>query len=70
MLDNPYKYMWREELEADYPMHIYITNGPVLIGYVKNGSTEVEIFKTPKRTWSTSRRKFRKLSKSEIDKFF
>ena len=80
MTSDPYKYLWREEitewpeprqtvfgLEGVIPNHIDITKGTELYGYVKSGSTEVSWFKTSFKTWSPSRRKFRKLGKKEID---
>lgn len=80
MNPDPYKYLWREEktewpepkqtvfgLEGDIPNHIYITKGTELYGYVRRGTTEVIWFKQPFKTWSPSRRKFRKLGKKEID---
>jgi hypothetical protein len=65
--EEAYKYLWREETDADYPLHTYITKGTDLLGWVQQGTSEVVMFKTPKRTWSPSRRKFRKLNKKEID---
>lgn len=64
---DPYKYLWREEISADYPMHTYITKGTDLHGYVRNGSDKIQWFKVPFKSWSPSRRKFRKLNKKEID---
>jgi len=64
---DPYRYMWREEISAEYHMHTYITKGTDLYGYVRNGTNEIQWFKKPFRSWSPSRRKFRKLGKKEID---
>ena len=71
-LSDPYRYLWREEITEwghapNTPNHIYITKGTDLIGYVKRGTTDVTVFNTVKRTWSPSRRKFKKLGKKEID---
>lgn len=69
MTIDPYKYLWREEISADYHMHTYITKGTDLYGYVRSGTTEIQWFSKPFRSWSPSRRKFRKLNKKEIDAF-
>lgn len=61
--------LWREEItvwEDNTPNHIYITRGTDLIGYVPRGTTVPHVFNTPKKSWSVTRRKFRKLSKKEI----
>lgn len=70
-MDDPYKYTWREETTEwntpwFTPNHIYITKGRELYGYVPYGTTDVQMFKVPKRQWSASRRKFRNLGKKEI----
>jgi hypothetical protein len=65
-LEEAYTYMWREEVDADYPMHTYITKGTHLFGWVQQGTKDVVMFNVPKRTWSVTRRKFRKLNKKEI----
>lgn len=67
MTSDPYKYLWREEIAADYPMHTYITKGTDLYGFVRRDTREVKWFTKPFKTWSPSRRKFRKLGKKEID---
>jgi len=72
MTSDPYKYLWREEednprMPSNYPFHIYITRGTTLYGFVQRGTTDVVWFKTPKQSWSPSRRRFRKLGKKEID---
>ena len=66
MTTDPYKFLWREETDADYPCHIYLTKGKELYGWVKRGTSDVVMFSRPFRTWSPSRRKFRKLGKKEI----
>lgn len=68
-MTDPYRYMWREEISAEYHMHTYITKGTDLHGYVRRGTTEIQWFTTPFKSWSPSRRKFRKLGKKEIDAF-
>lgn len=72
MTSDPYKYLWREEIQNDklpseYPLHTYITRGTTLYGYIRCGTTDIDWFKTPKQSWSPSRRRFRKLNKKEID---
>jgi len=72
MTRDPYKYLWREEIQNDkllstYPLHTYITRGTTLYGFVKRGTNNITWFKTPKQSWSPSRRRFRKLGKKEID---
>ena len=52
------------------PNHIYITDGRTLIGVVPQGGPQKGIekrFSKPMRQWSPSRRKFRELSKKEIE---
>ena len=68
-MNDPYRYLWREEISADYPMHTYITKGTDLHGFIRRGTSEIQWFKMPKKSWSPSRRKFRKLNKKEIDSF-
>ena len=63
---DPYKFLWREEIDADYHCHIYLTKGTELHGWVQRGTTDVVMFSKPYRTWSPSRRKFRKLNRKEI----
>lgn len=65
--EEAYKLLWREEINAEYPCHTYITKGTDLLGWVQQGTKDVVMFNTPKRTWSPSRRKFRKLNKKEIN---
>ena len=58
--------LWREETtDWDTPNHIYITKGTELVGFVPRGG-ELKVFKTTKKAWSPSRRKFRKLGIKEI----
>jgi hypothetical protein len=67
-MNDPLRYLWREEITDwgnDTPNHTYITKGTDLIGFVPKGGV-MKIFKTPKKTWSPSRRKFRKLGAKEI----
>lgn len=81
-MNDPYKYLWREEvtewnqkevrqtvfgLEGVIPNHTYITKGTDLHGFIRRGSSEIQWFKVPFKSWSPSRRKFRKLGKKEID---
>ena len=41
--------------------HTYIVNNASqLVGYIKQGTTEEIIFKSPMKQWSKSRRKFKK----------
>jgi hypothetical protein len=62
--------MWREELtdwgEHKITNHIYISKGTDLMGYVARSTGVIHMFNTPKKSWSVSRRKFRKLNKKEI----
>ena len=67
--EEAYGYMWREEIDAEYPCHIYLTKKTDLIGWVQKGTKEVVLFKVPKRTWSVTKRKFRKLNKKEINEY-
>jgi hypothetical protein len=48
------------------PNHTYITEGTTLIGVIPKGETVAKYFSRPLRTWSTSRRKFRDLTKAEL----
>lgn len=60
---------YRQEITKwDCPNHIYITSGRVLLGYIPRGSNQEVRFQVPKNQWSASRRKFRDLSKNEVNK--
>lgn len=70
-LEEACHYLWREEItdwgSYDYVInHTYITKGTDLVGYVPRGSGQIMMFSAPKKSWSVSRRKFRKLNKKEI----
>lgn len=46
------------------PNHIYIVNdAKQLVGYIKNGTTEEILFKSPMKQWSKARRKFKVLKR-------
>jgi hypothetical protein len=60
---------WREEIDADYPCHIYVTRGRKLVAYVKRGSTTVQQFTKPLTAWNPSKRSFRDLTPTEIKEF-
>lgn len=71
---DAYDYLWREEttdwsLSPDTPNHTYITKGQHLHGFIPRYSKEITWFNTPMKTWSPSRRTFRKFSKKEIDSY-
>ena len=73
--DEACQYLWREEGtdwgKHDYvPNHIYITKGATLAGYVPRGTKDIIMYETPLKTWSVSRRKFRKLNRKEIRTYF
>ena len=69
-LEEACHFMWREELtdwgEHKITNHIYISKGTDLMGYVARRTWVIHMFNTPKKSWSVSRRKFRKLNKKEI----
>jgi hypothetical protein len=69
-LEEACHFMWREELtdwgEHKITNHIYISKGTDLMGYVARSTGVIHMFNTPKKSWSVSRRKFRKLNKKEI----
>jgi len=69
-LEEACHFMWREELtdwgEHKITNHIYISKGTDLMGYVARRTGVIRMFNTPKKSWSVSRRKFRKLNKKEI----
>jgi hypothetical protein len=69
-LEEACHFMWREELtdwgEHKITNHIYISKGTDLMGYVARRTGVIHMFNTPKKSWSVSRRKFRKLNKKEI----
>jgi|TARA_B100001094_G_scaffold206632_1_gene200520 hypothetical protein len=58
---------WKEitdwgDLGYRVPSHTYIVNKYTqLVGYIKEGTTEEIIFKSPMKQFSKSRRKFKKL---------
>lgn len=48
--------------ETPVANHIYIVNdAKQLVGYIKQGTTEEIIFKSPMKQWSKARRKFKVL---------
>ena len=51
------------DYEAGYrvPLHTYILDNGVCVGYIKEGTTEEIIFKTPLKQFSKSRRTFKKV---------
>lgn len=69
-LEEACHYLWREELtdwgEHKITNHIYISKGTDLMGYVARSTGKIHMFNAPKKSWSVSRRKFRKLNKKEI----
>ena len=69
-LEEACHFMWREELtdwgEHKITNHIYISKGTDLMGYVARSAGVIHMFNAPKKSWSVSRRKFRKLNKKEI----
>jgi len=69
-LEEACHFLWREELtdwgEHKITNHIYISKGAVLMGYVARSTGAIHMFNSPKKSWSVSRRKFRKLNKKEI----
>jgi hypothetical protein len=69
-LEEACHFLWREELtdwgEHKITNHTYITKGTDLMGYVARSTGVIHMFNTPKKSWSVSRRKFRKLNKKEI----
>lgn len=46
--------------------HIYITSGSSLMGYIPMGTKTPKYFAKPPSNWSVSRRKFRDLTKKEL----
>ena len=71
-LEEACHFMWREELtdwgEHKNTNHIYISKGTDLMGYVARSTGVIHMFNAPKKSWSVSRRKFRKLNKKDIKK--
>ncbi len=69
-LEEACHFLWREELtdwgEHKITNHIYISKGTDLMGYVARRTGVIHMFNAPKKSWSVSRRKFRKLNKKEI----
>lgn len=70
-LEEACHYLWREELTnwGEYvyvPNHTYISKGTDLVGFVARGTGIITMFNTPLKSWSVSRRKFRKLNRKEI----
>jgi hypothetical protein len=62
---NNYRYF--QEVTNDWkcsyhvPQHTYIFNRDVCVGYIKEGTTEEIIWKTPSKQFSKSRRKFKEV---------
>jgi len=71
-LEEACHFLWREEITdwgfEQIPNHTYISKGTVLMGYVARSTGRIQMFETPKKSWSVSRRKFRKLNKKDIAK--
>ena len=71
-LEEACHFLWREELtdwgEHNISNHTYISKGTDRMGYVAKSTAQIQMFKTPKKSWSVSRRKFRKLNKKDIAK--
>ena len=72
-LEEACHFLWREELTdwngESIPNHVYISKGTDLMGYVARSTGRIQMFKAPKKSWSVSRRKFRKLNKKEIKSY-
>lgn len=50
---------WSGEWKGRVPQHVYIfTDDRKLIGYIKEGTTERILFKTPSKQWDNRGRKF------------
>lgn len=71
-LEEACHFLWREEITdwngESIPNHTYISKGTDLMGYVAKSTGRIQMFKAPKKSWSVSRRKFRKLNKKDIAK--
>ena len=71
-LEEACHFLWREGItdwgEHNISNHTYISKGTDLMGYVAKSTGQIQMFKTPKKSWSVSRRKFRKLNKKDIAK--
>jgi hypothetical protein len=55
--------VWADKYEGKIPSHTYIFNGSSCIGYIKEGSTEKFMFKTPSKHFSKTGRKFKDVTK-------
>ncbi len=55
-----------DEVDGKIPNHIYITSGSSLMGYIPIGTKTPKYFSKPPSNWSVSRRKFRDLTKKEL----
>ena len=55
-----------DEVDGKVPNHIYITSGSSLVGYIPVGTKTPKYFSKPPSNWSVSRRKFRDLTKKEL----
>lgn len=56
-----------DEVDGKVPNHIYITSGSSLVGYIPVGTKTPKYFSKPPSNWSVSRRKFRDLTKKELE---
>jgi hypothetical protein len=61
---------FRQEItDWNTPNHIYIVENRMLIGYIQDGTTKPFYFKEPKKQWSATGRKFKDLTKKEIQQY-
>jgi hypothetical protein len=71
-LEEACHFLWREEItdwgEENITNHIYVSKGTDLVGYVPRRTGVFQLFNTPKKSWSTKGRKFKKLNKKDIAK--
>ena len=59
---------YRQEVtDWDTVNHIYITEGRTLVGYIPKNTNKEYRFSSPMRNWSASKRKFRDLTKKDLE---
>ena len=58
---------WKSEFTV--PCHIYILQASKCVGYIPQGTKKIQMFSMPWNSFDKHHRKFRKLTKQEIQEF-
>ena len=52
-------------VDSRMPCHIYLMMGATCVGYIKEGTTKIQMFSSPWKLFSKRYRTFKKLTKKE-----